>query len=130
MAYVRDVGHLNTLLGVTPDTPTTPEDHGVQLETVVCEHLRRLQHYLTERRDSTVEYSETTGEVDFVVSGRNYTLPVEVKRGDSTRKSLRAIEKFLEREDLDFGIAVNNAGVLDTGGDIVHVPAWLFLYLC
>jgi len=130
MAYVQDVGHLNALLGVTPETPTSPEHRGVQLETVVCDHLRRLQHYLSGRRDTTVEYCETTGEVDFVVSGHDYVLPVEVKWGDSTDADLGSIRRFVKQKDAAFGLAVNNAGVLQTDDRIVHVPAWLFCSIC
>ncbi|MEZ3144140.1 ATP-binding protein [Halobaculum sp. MBLA0143] len=130
MAYVNDVGHLNTLLGVTPDTPTAAEDRGVQLETMVCDHLRRLQHYLSGRRNTTVEYCETTGEVDFVVSGHDYVLPVEVKWGDSTDANLGSVRQFVQRKNAEFGLAVNNAGALAVDDRVVHVPAWLFLSLC
>lgn len=130
MAYISDVGHLNSLLGVSPDATTATEDRGVQLETVVCDHLRRLQHYLSDRRNSRVEHYDKMSEVDFVVSGNDYTLPVEVKNGDSRDRSLKGLKRFIRNEELDFGLAVNGAGVLDFGENVIHVPAWLFLYLC
>lgn len=130
MAYVNDVGHLNALRGVSPDATTASEDRGVQLETVVCDHLRRVQHYLSDRRNSRVEHYSKMGEVDFVVSGNEYVLPVEVKNGDSRDGNLRGLRGFIDGENLDFGVVVNNAGVLEIGEDVLHIPAWLFLYLC
>lgn len=130
MAYVSDAGHLNALLGVSPDASTTPEDRGVQLETVVCDHLRRLQHYLSDRRNSRVEHYNKMSEVDFIVSGNDYTLPVEVKNGDSRDRSLKGLKQFVRNEGLDFGLAVNGARVLEAEENVIHVPAWLFLYLC
>ncbi|MFB6175930.1 MAG: hypothetical protein ABEI99_02075, partial [Halobaculum sp.] len=101
-----------------------------QLETVVCDHLRRVQHYLSDRRNRRVEHYSKMGEVDFVVSGNEYVLPVEVKNGDSRDGNLRGLRRFIDSENLDFGVVVNNAGVLEIGEDVLHIPAWLFLYLC
>jgi predicted AAA+ superfamily ATPase len=130
MAYVTDAGHYNALVGTSPETYPIPEQEGKNLEIVVCDHLRRLQFNFSNCRDTEVMYSELTGEVDFVIDGPGYTLPVEVKRGDSRDANLRALRRFIDEQDLGMGFAVNHSGALEQDGKIVHVPSWLFCYLC
>lgn len=128
--YVSDVGHLNTLWGtLAADTLTDPETMGALLETATSDHARRLQFFLSDHNDAEVAYWDKRGEVDFVLSGTEYTLPIEVKNGDSTTKDLRGLERFLEDTDAPFGVVVNDAGRLVDDGDIVHIPSWLFFLM-
>lgn len=71
-----------------------------------------------------------TGEVDFVIDGPGYTLPVEVKWGDSRNANLGALRRFIDEQDIEMGFTVNHSGVLEQDGKIVHIPSWLFCYLC
>jgi hypothetical protein len=129
--YLQDVGFYNTLNGTLSERTLRDEERlGPILETVVRDHLGRLQYHLSGHRTGAVEYWDANGEVDFVLSGADYLLPVEVKNGDSTKTSLRGMHKFLDETDAPFGIVVNNAGVFDDEGDIFHVPAWFFFFIC
>lgn len=130
MAYINDAGHYNALVGTSPETYPIPEQEGKNLEIVVCDHLRRLQFNFSNYRNTEVMYSELTGEVDFVIDGPGYTLPVEVKRGDSRDANLRALRRFIDEQDSEMGFAVNHAGALELDGKIIHAPSWLFCYLC
>lgn len=130
MAYLNDVGHLNSLTGASARIFENLDALGPILETAVCDHLRRLQFNLSEFRNSEVSYSEITGEVDFVLQGRGSTLPVEVKHGDPNDADLDAIKKFVEQKDLPMGLVINNSNVINEDGRIVFLPAWLFFYLC
>lgn len=130
MAYVSDVGHLNTLRGTDPEGFPRTADVGPILETAVCDHLRRLQFNLSEFRNAEVCYSETTGEVDFVLGGPDYLVPVEVKHGNPEHANLRNITRFLEENEASVGFVVNNADTFSQDGPLVSVPAWLFFYLC
>lgn len=130
MAYVSDVGHLNALLGTDPHGFPDGTNAGAILETAVGDHLRRLQFNLSGFRNSEVNYSEVTGEIDFVLDGPDYLVPVEVKRGDPERANLRPIERYVEERTPSMGFVVNQADVLSQDGSLVSVPAWLFFYLC
>ena len=131
--YIQDVGHLNTLQGtLSKDAIHNPETVGKLLETACSDLLRRLQFHLSDYQDSTISYWDAQGEVDFVLSGTDYTLPVEVKAGDPNDRDLRGIRNFVEEDsyDAEFGVVVNDANVLDTDGDLVYVPSWLFFFMC
>lgn len=130
MAYVSDVGHLNALRGTDPQGFPESADIGAILETAVCDHLRRLQFNLSNFRNSDIAYSETTGEVDFVLDGPGYLVPVEVKHGNPERANLRAIERFLDKYDASVGFVINRSGQFSQNGALISVPAWLFFYLC
>lgn len=130
-AYVRDVGHLNAMNSMLAEqTLQNPEEAGRILETACFDHARRLQFCLSGYQTSTVRYWDGGGEVDFVLSGPTYVLPIEVKHGDSRKRNLRGLQSFLDRLDAEFGIVVNGGGRFEQDGQIVHLPAWLFLFLC
>ena len=130
MAYVSDVGHLNALLGTSPEAFPRTETIGRILETAVCDHLRRLQFNFAEFRNSAVGYSERAGEIDFVMNGPDYLLPVEVKRGDPESADLTSISRFLDREPDAIGLVVNGENVFSQQGRLMYVPDWLFFYIC
>ena len=100
------------------------------LENGVCDHLRRIQYNLSGYRDTNVFYCENTGEIDFVLDGPDYLVPVEVKAGDTESSDLRAMNQFLEQNPGSIGFAINNADNLAQDERLVHIPAWLFFYLC
>ncbi|MFB9824805.1 ATP-binding protein [Halobaculum roseum] len=129
--YIQDVGIYNTIRGtLAEETLGDTTAMGPILETAVCDHARRLQFYLSGRSNVDIGYRERSGEVDFVLSGREYTLPIEVKNGDSTKASLGGLKRFIDSEGVELAIVVNNSGVFESEEEIVHLPAWLFLYLC
>lgn len=129
--YVQDVGLYNTLAGtLSSKTLRDGNKMGPVLETAVCDHARRLQFYLSNAQSGDIAYWDRRGEVDFVLSGADYVLPIEVKNGDSTKADLRGLRNFVEETDAEFGLAVNNAEELKQDDGIIHIPAWLFFFLC
>lgn len=133
--YVADTGLLNTLnANLGESTLDNPDAMGQILETACYDLSKRLQFYLSKYQDATVSYWDDPGEVDFVLSTESYCLPIEVKNGDSTTKSLRGMRAVLEQTDAEFGLVVNRGGVFEeeslASGEIVHVPAWLFFTIC
>ncbi len=124
--YIRDVGHLNTLRGTMSEDAAQV---GKSLETVCLDILRRIQ-FASDSQGGTVSYWEGRGEVDFVVPGTQYTLPVETITGNPKDGDLRGVRAFLDdNEHADFGIVVNDAGVLEYEDDLVYIPSWLFLLM-
>ncbi|MBX0298232.1 ATP-binding protein [Haloarcula nitratireducens] len=129
--YIQDVGIYNTLNGTVAESTLENADMlGPIFETAVCDHSRRLQLFLSNGQNADISYNDSGGEVDFVLEGNDYLLPIEVKNGDSTSRSLRGLQRFIEERDIEFGICVNNSDVLDHTDDIVHIPAWIYLFLC
>lgn len=129
--YLQDVGIYNALNGTLAEsTLENPDAMGPIIETAVCDHTRRLQFFLSNAQNAAIHYNDSGGEVDFVLNGNDYLLPIEVKNGDSTSRSVRGIQRFIEERDAEFGICVNNSDVLDNEDGIVHVPAWMYFFLC
>lgn len=129
--YLQDVGLYNTLAGTMhEETLHDGQKLGPILETVICDHCRRLQFFLSNHQNANVSYWDRRGEVDFVLDGRGTPLPIEVKNGDTTREDLRGLRNFIEDTDAQFGLAINNSGALEQGENVLHVPCWLFMLLC
>jgi len=129
--YLQDGGIYNALNGTLAEsTLENPDKMGPIFETAVCDHSRRLQFFLSDAQNADIYYSDSGGEVDFILEGNEYLVPIEVKNGDSTSRSLRGLKKFVEDRDLDFGICVNNSDVLDHEDDVIHIPAWIYFFLC
>lgn len=131
MGYVSDVGHLNTLnANLAEETLENNQLLGPILETAIFDHSKRLQFYLSDHQSSELAYWDGRGEVDFVLSGQNYVLPIEVKNGDPENRDLRGIQNFISVSNADFGIVVNNSNVLKEDKDLIYIPSWLFMFLC
>lgn len=129
--YLQDVGIYNALNGTLAEsTLENPDALGPIFETAVCDHTRRLQFFLSGAQNADIYYNDSGGEVDFVLDGNEYLVPIEVKNGDSTSRSLRGLKRFTEERDAEFGICVNNSDVLDNEDGIVHIPAWIYFFLC
>lgn len=130
--YVQDVGHLNTLEAtLTERTLENTQRLGKILEAACRDLAGRLQYHLTNSQQTPVKYWDKRGEVDLVLSGPDFALPIEVKNGDSTDKDLRGLRNFVdEYSRAPFGLAINNADVLDHDSTVVHLPAWLFFFMC
>lgn len=129
--YLQDVGLYNTLAGtMAEETLRDGEKMGPILETAVLDHARRLQFFLSDTQSVEVAYWDKRGEVDFVLSNPEYTLPIEVKNGDTTRSDLRGLRNFIDESSATFGLAVNNGGAFEVDGSVIHIPAWLFFFFC
>lgn len=131
--YLQDVGLYNTLMGTMDEaTLQNGEAMGPIMETAIGDHARRLQFYLSEHQETEIYYWDKQGEVDFVLERAGTPLPIEVKNGRSTTADLRGMRNFLDDTDAPFGLAVNNSGEFeqDDSLDVVHLPAWLFMFLC
>lgn len=130
--YVPDTGLLNTLnSNLHQETLKNDDEMGNIMQTACFELSRRLQYYLSNRQDAEVHYWDKDGEVDLVLEGTNYLLPIEVKNGDSTNKNMSALHSFIsDYNKAEFGIAVNNTNQLEKKGDIIHIPSWLYFMSC
>lgn len=129
--YLQDVGIYNTIAGtLAEETLDDSEAMGPILETAVIDHCRRLQFNFSGYQNADIAYWSKYGEVDCVLSGAGYVLPIEIKNRDTTDEDLRGLRKFVQESEAGFGLAVNNSNVFEQDDDVLHIPAWLFLYLC
>ncbi|MFB6199597.1 MAG: ATP-binding protein [Candidatus Nanohaloarchaea archaeon] len=130
--YVPDTGILNTMNGDLNDsTLENNEKMGQIVQTATYELSKRLQFFLSNHQDAEIYYWDKEGEVDLVMEGTNYLLPMEVKNGSSTSKRLKGVKSFIQDYDkADFGIAVNNSDELELEDNILHVPTWLYFLTC
>lgn len=129
--YLQDVGLYNTLQGTLAESTLQQGDKmGPILETAIADHVRRLQFYLSGHHNAEISYWDKVNEVDFVISGSDYVLPIEVKNGDSTQADLRGLDRLIDESDAEFGIAVNRTGELKKEGNVVHIPACVFMFMC
>lgn len=129
--YLQDVGIYNALNGTLAEsTLENAEAMGPIFETAVCDLSRRLQFFLSNGQNANINYSDSHGEVDFVLEGNEYLVPIEVKNGDSTSRSLRGIKQFIDQQNVEFGICVNNSDVLEYQNNVIHIPAWMYFFLC
>jgi predicted AAA+ superfamily ATPase len=130
--YMRDVGYLNTLRGtLSEDHLHSRETMSMALKTVCLDVLRRIQTQLSDTKDDTVSYWDRKGEVDFVISGKGYTLPVETETGDPKGGDLGGIRDFIDdnRYGADFGIVVSEKDGLKREDGLIYVPSWLFFLM-
>jgi len=130
--YVQDPGHLNALEGTLSErTLGDGEQMGKVLEAACRTLGGRLQYYLLDQNPDPATYWDKNGEVDVVLGGPDFALPIEVKRGDSAERDLRGLRNFLaEYDHAPFGFAVNDAGTFEEDDNVVHIPAWLFFFMC
>lgn len=128
--YISDPGHLSSQIGVSVDDYPDTEEFGYILENAVCDHLKRIQFNLSDYQNTDVGYSEDYGEIDFILSGSEYLVPVEVKKGDTRDRDLTSLKRFLDNNPESIGFAINNSDVFSHEQRLIHIPAWLFFYLC
>lgn len=132
--YVTDIGMRNAVLGITKsDIGSINASLGAMLETVVHLHCMRLKFRLHPTEEFNLNYwKEKKNEVDIIIDLNKIIIPIEVKyreRIDPEDKS--SIKEFLQeyKEKSPFGIIVTK-NLLALEGNILMIPAWIFLLIC
>ncbi len=125
-AYFWDTGLRNFAVGRLQDAATHP-DRGALLENQV---LWMLEDRLPSGREVRFWRTKSKAEVDFVVTGGDGPLPIEVKSGPARRPTVaRAFRSFVRRYRPRYGLIVTGDGwhQVDVDGCSVRfVPArWL-----
>jgi predicted AAA+ superfamily ATPase len=104
---------------------------GKVFETLVHEHCRRLQFYLSGPNARVFYWRTPQGhEVDIVMEVASRPVPVEVTSGNEVpSKKLRGLEEFEKEHHPPFSIVVTGSA-FDLRGQRVYLPLWLFLLMC
>lgn len=100
----------------------TGNTKGGLYESFVADALVKSGHALHFYRNEI-----TKREIDFVIQGGGYMVPVEVKAGRAAANSLRAVMRSNEDIGLAYKVADANVGVSEDG--VVTVPHYMAMYL-
>jgi predicted AAA+ superfamily ATPase len=128
MLYFTDPGIFNVLLGQM-DEQTIREDKRRLLLTALASHITRLKMNLTDFQDSSLYFFEGTDSIEFIID-KPKMLPVAIcLDGEDRQRKLEAMKGFMGTHNSKLGILLteDNWG---REGDIILMPAWLFLVLC
>jgi predicted AAA+ superfamily ATPase len=131
--YVSNVALLNNILGQLDDSLFEDKTRvGHVVETLVMEHLKRLNFCLFPGRESKVFYwrDRKDHEVDLVIDTPKGPIPIEVK-----------FRKRIDSEDFTGLLAFNKVyatpismmiteDALDIRDRIILIPTWMFLLIC
>ena len=125
---VRDSGIVHYLAGVASrDKLLRTPQVGQNFESFVIEEIIKGVEAAGIAAWSYYYFRTRNGaEVDLVLQGRFGLLPIEIKLGRQTRelKQLAALQQFIARHELPFGIVVNNSDQVRMLSDtIVQIPA-------
>jgi predicted AAA+ superfamily ATPase len=121
--YICDLGLRHAVLKYSPEKIFSPEEKGIEAETLVFNHLRSPGEKISFWRKGNYE-------VDFVIDQFGFIFPLEVKfRKNIGQDDLEAMREFLSRYQLDGGIVVTES-LFDYQGGIIFIPLWLFLLVC
>jgi hypothetical protein len=122
----RDSGLLHYLLNITSkeqmlQSPTV----GYNFESFVIEEIiKGLESTMVPKWDYYYYRTRSGAEVDLILEGSFCTLPVEIKFGTTTKlKQLTSLNKFIQDNDLPFGILINNSDEIKLINDrIIQIP--------
>ena len=130
--YVANVGLRNALLGQLDESLLGDATSlGKVIETLVHEHCRRLQFYLSGPGARIFYWRTPQGhEVDMVMEAASRPVPVEVTSEDEVPpKKLRGLEEFEREHHPPFSLIVTGNS-FELRGRRIYLPLWLFLLMC
>jgi len=119
---VSDQGIRN---GILKEYNVIDENRGFIVENVVGIHLHRL----CKKEHLNLSYIRSNGEVDFVVTFKGATIPVEVKTSDNFKIS-KEMKRYMKKNNSPHGVVITekNAGEFRTDDlPMRAVPLWVFL---
>lgn len=120
--YICDLGLRHAILKYSTEKIFSPEERGIEAETLVFNHLKSQQGKISFWRRGG-------NEVDFVVDLVGFILPIEVKfRKVIKQADLKGLKKFIGQYKLSGGIVITES-LFDYREGIVFIPLWLFLLI-
>lgn len=121
--YICDLGLRHAILKYSTEKIFSPEEKGVEAETLVFNQLKVKEKKLSFWRRGEFE-------VDFVVDHFGLILPIEVKYKKSIKgDDLGGIKRFIKNYKLNGGLVITEF-LFDYKDGIVFIPLWLFLLIC
>lgn len=128
--FFRDQGLLHYFLKIkTLDDLIIHPVAGFSFESFVIEEIiRGFGATMATQTDFSYYRTIDKSEIDLIIDSPQGILPVEIKLGSVVKKkSLRALEKFIDEMKLPFGILVNNGARIQKLTDkVIQVPVNFF----
>ena len=126
--FAADPGMRNAILGI--ERPSQ-EELGALLETVVFNHILRLEYHIDQQvRELGFFYGEEY-ERDIILQSSKLpaVVPIEVKLGQADTHDTTKVRRTCAALKAPLGILVGGDSIGEHNG-IIRVPAWLFLLSC
>ena len=124
---VRDSGINHYLAGInTREKLLRSPQLGQNFESFIIEELiKGIQSTNATRWDYFYFRTKNGAEVDLILQGNFGTLPIEIKFGkDTSRRQIIALQQFVDRHQLPFGLLVNNAdNIKMLSSNVIQLPA-------
>ena len=99
---------------------------GQNFESFIIEEIiRGIQASSAIRWDYSYFRTKSGSEVDLIISGEFGILPIEIKYGtDTRRKQLTGLQKFINDNQLPYGIVINNSDNISLiSENIIQIPS-------
>lgn len=124
--HLRDTGILNHILkNQNVESMLSCYAVGRIWETFIIEELIKGFNNTLELYEPFYYRTSNQSEIDLIIEGKFGVVPVEIKLGTMVnRKNLVAMQHFIEENNVDFGIIINNSDVpLWLSKNIIQIPA-------
>ena len=111
--------------GILREYYLNENNRGFVVENVVGVHLHRF----CEKQLFDLSYIRSNGEIDFVVTFKKRSIPIEVKTSDNFKIS-KEMRKYLKANNSPHGVVITDkrAGEFKTDGFLIRaLPLWVFL---
>jgi len=111
--------------GILKEYSIKEENLGFIVETVVGIYLHRF----CEENGLSLNYVKSNGEIDFILTGKDRTVPVEVKTSDRFKIST-TMKNFIKEKGSPFGVVITDrsAGQFEVEEIMIReVPLWVLL---
>ena len=124
--FIIDSGLRNSLLKIRD---TMGENMGLLVESVIDSNLLTIREFKRHQDIKNITYfkDKQKHEVDIVLIIDDVIIPVEVKYQNNVyNHDLKNLKYFMSVHDICFGIVVTK-NMFEQKGDILCIPAWMFL---
>lgn len=126
--FAADPGMRNAVLGI--ERPSQ-EERGALLETIVFNHILRLEFHIDRQVRELGFFYSGEYERDIIIQSNKLpaVVPVEVKLGQADTHDAAKVRHTCNALKAPLGILVGGDTIGEING-IIRVPAWLFLLSC
>jgi len=129
--YVNDIGIRNVYAGTfNQEILANPTELGTILETIMADHTKRLKFNLESSMFPSMYYWHNGHEVDIVIELFLTPIPFEIKyRENVTTSELKGLKKFNDEFNPPLALTITK-NQLEIHGNVIFIPAWLYLLMC
>jgi len=129
--YFLDTGIRNAVLhqindGLLKDS----QELGLIIETICCDHARRLIFNLPGFKNDNLSYWKDPAEIDIVLEGFKWNIPIEIKFSNEIKnETINLINSFVITNKCPFGLILTK-NTFELKNNVILMPVWMFLLIC